>query len=290
MSAGKQFRLGLAGYPLAHSLSPQLHTAALKRLGLEGEYRLYPVLPQDRAALAALLDRVRRGELDGLNVTIPHKQTVIPMLDELSPVAQGIGAANTVYRRGGRLVGENTDVSGFWADLERFLGNEAVGAQGKAIVLGAGGAARAVLHALGSHGWQVTLAVRRTSLEKAAGLAHVFRAAPFGGSLRWVVLEAAALLPLLDDVRLLVNATPVGMSPQGGRSPWPKGLEFPPTAGVYDLIYTPRETRLVRQAKSAGLRATTGLGMLVEQAIRSFEIWTGQAPAREVMWRAVEAG
>jgi len=156
--------------------------------------------------------------------------------------------------------------------------------------LGAGGAARAVVHALGSHGWQVTLAVRPGSPEKAAALVKDFQDAPFAGSLNWVALEAASLLPLLGDIQLVVNATPVGMPPEIDCSPWPADLPFPRTAGVYDLIYDPRETALVRQATAAGLRATTGMGMLVEQAVRSFEIWSGQAPSREALWRAVEAG
>jgi shikimate dehydrogenase len=290
MTSDKTYRLGLIGYPLAHSLSPRLHQTALESLGMQGEYRLYPVPPENRAALVDLVGRLRRGELDGLNVTIPFKQTVLPLLDRLSPAVQSIGAVNTICRRNGRLVGENTDAPGFWADLGRFLTAQAPGGQGKALVLGAGGAARAVVHALGSHGWQVTLAVRPGSPEKAAALVKDFQDAPFAGSLNWVALEAASLLPLLGDIQLVVNATPVGMPPEIDCSPWPAELPFPRTAGVYDLIYDPRETALVRQATAAGLRATTGMGMLVEQAVRSFEIWSGQAPSREALWRAVEAG
>src|SRR3972149_5723580 len=114
-------QLGLTGYPLGHSLSPKLHAAAFKSVGLDGEYQLYPVSPDDRSGLPQLLGRVRSGELLGLNVTIPHKQVVIPFLDELSPSARAIGAVNTVYLKDGKLIGHNTDAPGFTADLKRTL-------------------------------------------------------------------------------------------------------------------------------------------------------------------------
>jgi shikimate dehydrogenase len=163
----KTYRIGLSGYPLAHSRSPQLHTAALRSLGLEGDYRLYPILPEDQAGLAGLLNDLRNGKMDGLNVTLPHKQAVIPWLDEISPVAHSIQAVNTIFRRNGRLVGENTDVPGFWADLEEHFPTDPGACvkgsctQRKALVLGAGGAARAVVHALAVHGWKVILTARR---------------------------------------------------------------------------------------------------------------------------------
>src|SRR5258706_2767547 len=116
-----RFSLGLTGYPLGHSLSPGLHAAALKATGLAGEYNLYPVSPDDPQALAQLLGRVRAGELHGLDVTIPHKQAVIPVLDELTNTARAIGAVNTIYLWDGRLTGDNTDVPGFLADLYNFL-------------------------------------------------------------------------------------------------------------------------------------------------------------------------
>jgi shikimate dehydrogenase len=288
MKGRKSYRLGLTGYPLAHSLSPRLHAAALRGLGLEGEYRLYPVLPGDQAGLARLLDRLRDGGLDGLNVTLPHKQAVIPWLDELSPVAQRIGAVNTIVRLDGRLAGENTDVPGFRADLMKHFPAQPRGAQGKALVLGAGGAARAAVYALGMHGWQVTLAARR--LERAEALVRSLGEVPDMASLQAVLLEARSLAPCLDEFHLIVNATPVGMTPDVGHSPWPDGLPFPRSAGIYDLVYNPGETSLVRQARAAGLQAVTGLGMLVEQAALSFELWTGCAPSREGMWAVVEAG
>jgi shikimate dehydrogenase len=271
---------GLIGYPLGHSLSPQLHQAAFKALGLEGRYRLFPIapMPEGEAPLRALLETLRAGDLDGLNVTIPHKQAVIPWLDELSPVAQAVGAVNTLFRRGNRLCGDNTDVPGFLADL-RSVGVDPTLAD-FALVLGAGGSARAVVYALLQSGWAVTLAARRPGVT--LGYA--------GQSISAVPLTLQALRPLIKDCRLIVNTTPVGMTPQVDASPWPEDLPFPPGAAVYDLVYNPPVTRLVQQARQAGRVAGTGLGMLVEQAALSFERWVGQAPSIQAMRQAVDPG
>ncbi len=180
---GESYRLGLTGYPLEHSLSPRLHAAALKALRMNGEYRLYPVPPENPGGLVELAGRLRAGELHGLNVTIPHKQTVIPLVDELSPAAQSIGAVNTLVMKDDRLFGDNTDAPGFWSDVHRFLsssfpslldqgrsGHPGERRRGKGLILGAGGAARAVVHALLTHGWEVTLAVRRADAGQAQEL------------------------------------------------------------------------------------------------------------------------
>ena len=147
------YQLGLIGYPLGHSLSPTIQQAALQAMCLPGEYRLYPIepLPQGQSALVRLIERMRRGELDGLNVTIPHKPSVVPLLDELTPTAAGIRAVNTIYRDGSRLFGDNTDAPGFLTNLERLE----ITRPGRALVLGAGGSARSVVYALAKRGWQV---------------------------------------------------------------------------------------------------------------------------------------
>lgn len=279
--------LGLTGHPLGHSLSPQLHHAALAALGLPGEYRLYPVppLPEGRAALAELLERLRAGALHGLNVTIPHKQAVLPLLDALTPAARAVGAANTLYLREGRLWGENTDAPGFLADLRARLGDHLPAQGGSALVLGAGGSARAVVYALAASGWQVRLAARRPT--QAAELAAAFRAADLPGRLSVCGLSAEDLLAC-PGVDLIVNTTPLGMSPNPAASPWPAEAPFPPGVALYDLVYNPRETQLVREARAAGLPAVTGLGMLVEQAALALEIWTGREVDSAVMYAAVE--
>jgi shikimate dehydrogenase len=276
--------LGLIGYPLGHSLSPAIHTAALQACGLEGSYSLFPIHPDDKMSLKEILDRVRSGEIRGLNVTIPHKQTVIEFLDELTPTAQAIGAVNTIWMRNSKLIGENTDAPGFLTDLKRIFqfSREAFRLPPSALVLGAGGSARAVVYALLEDGWEVTIAARR--LEQAQQLADSFA----DSQLRIYSLSIleANLQSLLSSLSLLINTTPVGMTPNIDRSPWPENLPLPPRAAIYDLVYNPQETRLVREACLQQLRATTGLGMLVEQAALAFQIWTGVRPPREVMFAA----
>ncbi len=265
-------RLGLIGYPLEHSLSPALHEAALRASGLQGSYSLYPVCPGDVEGLDDLIHRVRTGELTGLNVTIPHKQAIIRFLDVLTSSADTIGAINTIYTRNGKVIGDNTDAPGFLTDLDRFMLPPT-----SALVLGAGGAARAIIYALRNGGCSISVAARR--LEQAEQLAQRFP------GIEVMELKAVALAKAQPD--LIVNATPAGMFPAVDECPWPAGLAFPEGAVVYDLIYNPAETQLIRWAHKAGLRATTGLGMLIEQARLAFELWTGCKVDSRLLWDAV---
>ena len=156
------FKLGLIGYPLGHSLSPKIHTAALAACGLQGSYSLFPIPPEDKTALRDLFARIRSGEIHGLNVTIPHKQNMIEFIDELTPAAGAIGAVNTIYMRENKLIGDNTDAAGFLSDLKNFLTAETQShGDMKALVLGAGGSSRGVVYALCNEGWKVTIAARR---------------------------------------------------------------------------------------------------------------------------------
>jgi shikimate dehydrogenase len=253
---------------------------------LDGNYSLFPISPDDKQGLEELLARVRSGEITGLNVTIPHKQSVIRFLDELTPTAKAIGAVNTIYMRENRLIGENTDAPGFLADLKRSLTTETQRhKESNALVLGAGGSARAVVYALLEEGWKVTIAARR--LDQAKQLADSFtnyRAASRSDHLPPTICEPTNLQSLISSLSLIVNTTPVGMTPNIDQSPWPEKSPFPPRAAIYDLVYNPPETRLVREARAQGLPATTGLGMLIEQAALAFEIWTGHRPSREVLF------
>ncbi|HTX92440.1 MAG TPA: shikimate dehydrogenase [Anaerolineales bacterium] len=279
--------LGLLGYPLSHSLSPQLHSAAFHAVGLDGEYRLFSIHPDQVDELAELVGRMRAGKLDGLNVTIPYKQTILLYLDHLTLPARTIGAVNTIYCEDGCLIGHNTDAPGFLSDLKRCLPEAP--REKRAFVLGAGGAARAVVYALLSDGWNVSLAVRRADLGQAETLATSFARLTGGESLRICLLESEPLNPVLGQIGLIVNATPLGMYPDSEACPWPEGLALPEATFVYDLVYNPRQTRLLRQASQAGLQTGSGIGMLVEQAALAFETWTGQAPPRLEMMAAVEA-
>ena len=280
-------QLGLTGYPLSHSLSPKLHAAAFKAEELDGEYRLYPIAPGEMDGLAKLAQAMRAGEIQGLNVTIPYKQAVLSLLDELTPSAQAIGAVNTLYLKDGKLIGHNTDAPGFLADQAKL--NRHGSSDKIALVMGAGGAARAVVYALLKDGWQVRLAVRRSDMDQANTLMESFKGLNGNSPSGIFLLEAGHLADKMLGTRLIVNATPIGMFPDVDSSPWPDGLPFPNGAAVYDLVYNPRQTRLVKQAQAAGLDATTGLGMLVEQAALSFACWTGRDVPREVLFAAVEA-
>jgi shikimate dehydrogenase len=286
------FRLGLMGFPLGHSLSPKIHAAALLANGLQGDYSLFSISPDDQQGLTDLLARVRNGELHGLNVTIPHKQNVIPLLDELTPTAQAIGAVNTIYFRDNKLIGENTDAPGFLADLKQTLPS-AFRSPRSALILGAGGSARAVVYSLLADGWNVTLAARR--IEQAEQLASIFsnlqpptsnRQSPISNYQLPLTPHESFPFPL-SSFSLLVNTTPLGMSPNADQSPLPESARIPITTAIYDLVYHPRETKLVRDAHTHGCLAVTGLGMLIEQAALAFEIWTGAPADREAMRKAV---
>jgi shikimate dehydrogenase len=281
-------RLGLLGYPLAHSLSPQLHQAAMHSAGQAGEYLLYPVAPDAAAWLTGienLVLKLQRGELDGLNVTIPYKQRVAQWLDDLTPEARAIGAVNVILKHDGKLTGANTDAQGFWEDLNACYREAHAGEGiplGTALILGAGGAARAVAYALLNHGWNLRVASRR--MEQAEQLIQAF--APFKGSR---VMEFTPLgSGLSADVDLVVNTTPLGMYPHAGENPWPAGAAIPDMAFIYDLVYNPRETELIRAARQSGLACAGGLGMLVEQAALSYEMWSASPADRAAMRRAVE--
>lgn len=293
----KTYRFGLTGYPLEHSFSPRIHKAFLRASNLLGEYELYPIppLPQGQVELAALLGRIKTGELHGLNVTIPHKQVIMPLLDGLTPAASAIGAVNTVYQEGEDLIGDNTDAPGFMADLRRFFGEVTPGwrypkpLSKSGLVLGAGGSSRAVVYALLQDSWRVCVAARRTeqAQELVQSIARSTVKQDTHGSLTPIHLEPSTIKELVDDICLIVNTTPLGMTPEVNASAWPSRVPFPPSAMVYDLVYNPAETTLVRAARATGLPARTGLGMLIEQAALAFESWTGIVASRQAMWETV---
>lgn len=275
MIAHAFYQFGLIGWPLDHSLSPALHTNFLQAAGIAGDYNLYPIPPvQNRHdQIESLLLQFRDKGLHGLNITIPHKQTVIPYLDNLTSVARDIGAVNTIYLQESQLIGDNTDAPGFITDLKRIISEtQQIGKQvpQSALILGAGGSARAAAYALSRAGWRVMIAARR--MEQAQSLvfdlcqASLFQLYP-------IKLAPADLSEQTPD--LIVNTTPVGMSPNIEVSPWPDEVELPSHASLYDLVYNPQVTKLVARARQTGMKATTGLGMLIEQAALSFERWTG---------------
>ncbi len=275
------YAFGLVGSPLEHSRSPIIHQAALTALGLPGRYHLFSIPPGEstHGDLKRLMDQVRAGVIHGLNITIPYKQTVIPFMDHLTSTATAIGAVNTVFLEDEKLTGENTDVPGFWFDLVKTLGFDKVKVA-NVLILGAGGSARAVVFALLKAGFYITIAARR--VEQAQEITNQF----LGYYERISILDLGLLSNLPRRIDLIVNTTPLGMYPNVNASPWPPAVPLPENARLYDLVYNPVETRLVKVARAEGRKAVGGLGMLVEQAALSFEAWTGISAPREVMLEA----
>ena len=269
-------KLGLIGYPVSHSLSPRIQNAALRACGFDGDYALFPIPPEDMQALKSLLGAVRSGEITGLNVTIPHKRNVISLMDKLTPTAKTIGAVNIIYMREDKLIGDNTDAPGFLMDLKNNFSPFPL--QPSALVLGAGGSARSVVYALCNDGWHVTIAARR--IEQAWQLASQFQGVH--------AMEFNLPTFQLSNLQLIVNTTPIGMIPNVDQSPLPENISLSKQTRIYDLVYNPCETKLVRDARVQGLQATTGLGMLIEQAALGFEFWTGIKLPSEVFRSAVE--
>ncbi len=255
---------GIIGDPLQHSLSPWMQRQFAEQLGLDFLYAPFPVatehLPSAIAGLQALGVR-------GVNVTIPHKEAVLPIVNELSSRAAAIGAVNTLLFEHGRILGENTDVTGFARALRRHAG----AISGPSLVIGGGGAARAILHALANEGAAPIYLANRT-LARAEALAAEFPAL----QLRPLALSQSALSPILGDIQLLVNTSSRGL--RGEDHPEIDLERLPQSGIVCDIVYKPLQTPLLAAAKAHGLRCVDGLGMLVEQGAESFRIWTGQLP------------
>jgi len=272
--------VGLIGWPISHSVSPVMHNAAFADLRLNWRYVPLPVHPERVAEAVA---GVRALGLRGVNVTVPHKQAVMPHLDRWSPAAAAIGAVNTIIvGEDGELLGDNTDAAGFVTDL-RANGVNPTGK--RALVLGAGGSSRAVVYGLAEAGCASIVLLNRT-LDKAenllAAMRQLFPAVPMlARSLPEGVAASAA------DADLIVNCTSLGMSPNLEGLPWDEDVEFAPGQTVYDLVYNPAVTRLLQLASVDGATVIGGLGMLIHQGAIAFERWTGETAPVDVMRRAV---
>jgi shikimate dehydrogenase len=275
---GQTKLIGLMGYPVEHSLSPAMHNRAFDALNLNWCYVPLPVHPERLGEAVAGLWALG---FVGANVTVPHKETVMSYLDEVAPEAQAIRAVNTIVVREEKSIGYNTDWQGFLTALSEG-GFDPLGK--RAVVLGAGGAARAVVYALAQAGAQVTVLNRTPS--RAHALVQDF--SPLFPSLSLVSspLTLQALEEGANESHLLVNATPVGTWPEVDQSPWPEDLAFPAHLSVFDLVYNPRQTKLLRQAQAAGAQVIGGLGMLVHQGAAAFELWTGEKSPVETMYEA----
>jgi len=272
--------IGLIGYPLAHSISPALQQAALDHLRLEARYELWET---EREALAERVAGMRRPDCLGANVTVPYKEAVIPLLDEIDPLAGRIGAVNTIVNRDGRLCGYNTDMTGFARALREEGGFDPSGAQ--VVLLGAGGAGRAVTMAL-VEGKAAAVTITDIDRERADRLVH-----DLGRQgetiLRNVAPGEESLAAVMKECQLLVNCTPIGMRHSQAEHDLPMpGELIPARALVLDIIYNPLETRLLAEAKRRGARTLGGLAMLVYQGAASLELWTAVQAPLDVMFKA----
>jgi shikimate dehydrogenase len=286
MIDGRTQLVGLIGWPVEHTFSPAMHNAAFDSLGLNWRYVPLPVRPGHVEAAVRGLPALG---FRGANVTVPHKQAVMPALDSIAPNATALGAVNTLvvgWSEDDRPVmgGYNTDAGGFASALQ----HGGFDPKGKnAVVVGAGGGARAVVYGLLEVGADEVLmfdvvfqrAQALVSDLKQEGREHVLRIMP---------LTTEAIVESARAADLLINATPVGMWPHVDGSIWPDGAPIPPGLAVFDLVYNPSETRLLRQARESGARAIGGLEMLVGQGASAFEMWTGQPAPVEVMMSACE--
>jgi shikimate dehydrogenase len=275
--------VGVFGYPVAHSLSPAMHNAAFAALRLSYIYIPFPVSPD---ALGPAIRSLSALGIVGVNLTIPHKENVLPFLDAITEEAREVGAVNTVHCLEGRLLGDNTDGRGFYESL-REMGLSLQGKQ--VVVLGAGGAARSVVFRLLREGAHVILTNRTP--DRAARLAQDAARAGYGARVRVVETDAEReLRNAIAGAELLVHTTRIGMHPETDALPSVPLEAFHPNLLVYDLVYNPVETRLIQEAQRRGCRTLTGVKMLVYQGAAAFERWTGLWPPTEVMEAAVLEG
>jgi shikimate dehydrogenase len=280
---GKTSLVGVMGWPVEHSLSPAMHNAAFAAVGLNWTYVPLPVQPGD---VEAALKGLAALNFVGCNVTVPHKQAVMRYMDELNEAAQITGAVNTIHLRDGKFCGANTDPSGFLNSL-REAGCQPGGM--RAVVLGAGGAARAVVYALAQAEADSVMVFNRTA-ERAAFLVDDLADAFPDSRLSFEPFTSAALAALANRVDLVVNTTSVGMYPRVDACPWPDDVPLPSNALFYDLVYNPLETVFLARARAAGATAIDGLGMLIHQGALAFETWTGRVAPLEAMRQACLRG
>ncbi|MBD1907768.1 MULTISPECIES: shikimate dehydrogenase [Cyanophyceae] len=274
--------LGVIGHPVEHSQSPKMHNAAIASLGLDYIYLPFPVQPKD---LEDAIAGFRAIGVVGFSITIPHKQAIIPLLSEVSDIAQAVGAVNTVKNTAGGWIGTNTDVEGFITPLFAYNRDWS---QTEAVILGNGGAARAVVAGCAKLGCASIHVVGRNR-ENLNGFQQSWSNSPL--AINNLHIHLWEELPnLISQADLLVNTTPVGMSPKVDQSPVDTDVmaRLKKDAIAYDLIYTPRPTKFLQQAKTQGAIAIDGLEMLVQQGAIALKFWLDKEPPVDVMRQAIQ--
>ncbi len=268
--------VGIIGNPIEHSLSPIMHNAAYKALNLDYVYIPMKIEAED---LPKTMDEIRTSNMAGVNVTIPHKENVLPLLDDITELAELIGAVNTIENREGKLIGYNTDGSGFLDSLKQEAHFDPKGKD--CVLLGAGGAAKAVSIMLAKEKAK-SLLICDIDQEKAQSLVeHLSN--NFDVKVSACPPKDEKLAKAIKDCQLLINATPIGMHPKIKACPLDEKIKIPENILVYDLIYTPAETQLLQKAKKAGAKTMNGAEMLVRQGALAFTIFTGENAPLDIM-------
>lgn len=259
--------LGIFGYPVGHTLSPLMHKVAAEYHSLDLIYLPFSVKPAD---LPAALAGVKALGISGVNLTVPHKEAAISLVDELSPEARLIGAINTIVLTSGKLIGHNTDGEGFITSLERDVSESP---QGKTVLLlGAGGGGRAIAIHLALAGTKLIIIANRT-LSRAQELASYLTNHSKGASVCAIPLKKEVLMTYMEEAEIIINATPIGMGPD--ETLILPGERLRPQQLICDIVYRPLNTPLLRAANAKGCRTLDGLGMLIYQGALSFKLWTG---------------
>ncbi len=273
-------RVALIGHPVTHSLSGVLQQAAFDAAGIDARYEL---VDKPLIELADTIAGLKDGDTLGANITVPYKERVVSMMDRLSEDAQATGAVDTVTKEGSRLIGHNTDVPGFRIALDELVGKQKM--PKAAVVLGAGGGARAAVYALVTSGFQHVIVFNR-HLHRAEGLVRHFGKSASHMELRAKPFHESVLEAELARTKLLVNASSVGRTLD--ETPIPAEI-LPPDLMVMDLLYTPRETRLMRDARANGATVLNGDTMLLHQSAAAFHLWTGQQAPLELLTETLES-
>jgi shikimate dehydrogenase len=275
----EQFHLGIIGHQISYTLSPAMHTEAIRVLGLSGTYGVFDVAA---GMLPGLITAMRKENIRGANVTQPHKETVIRFLDELSDDARALGAVNTIINTNGVLRGENTDVDGVRASLLPYrneIRDHAV------LVFGAGGASRAVIYAAAECG-PSTIMIRNRDHGRALQLVDMFRR--MFPDVVFDAVEPAHIPRAIGDSVLVVNTTTVGMKPDTAACPVPEAVRFSNHQIIFDIIYSPLLTVMLQRGEAEGAAVINGLEMFIQQGARAFTLWTGRPfPAHEARERVL---
>jgi shikimate dehydrogenase len=272
--------LAVIGYPISHSISPAIYNAAFPAMGIEARYEAWATPAED---LAQAIQRLRAPEMAGMNVTVPHKEAVMPHLDEVEPLATAIGAVNCISKEGDRLIGHNTDKYGFIRSL-REAGFDPHGK--RTLLLGVGGSARAVSFGLAEAG-ATSIALAGRTRERVRTLASHLRSNTSGADIEEVGWQDAAFEKACQSADIIVNCTPIGM--RNGESADESPLsrqQIHRDVFISDLVYNPPETPLLRLAREAGAKWVGGLDMLIYQAVQSVNFWTGRDAPVDIMRQA----